>query len=58
MGSSRNMLGRAGLFATAAIFLAAVSLSNTALQGLRIDLTENGLYTLSVGTRKILGDLD
>lgn len=58
MGSSRNTLGRAGLFATAAIFLAVVSLSNTALQGMRIDLTENGLYTLSTGTKKILGDID
>ncbi len=58
MASSRNTLGRAGLLTIAAIFLAAVSLSNTALQGMRLDLTENGLYTLSDGTKKILGNID
>lgn len=39
-------------------FVAAVMASNSLLGGFRIDLTENKLYTLSPGTRAMLGNLD
>lgn len=39
-------------------FVAAVMASNTLLRGFRLDLTENDLYTLSPGTRSLLGNLD
>jgi ABC-type uncharacterized transport system involved in gliding motility auxiliary subunit len=38
-------------------FIAAVIASNTLLRGVRIDLTENRLYTLSEGTRTLLEEL-
>jgi len=43
----------------ALILLLAVNIfSNAALTGSRVDLTENNLFTLSQGTRNILGNLD
>lgn len=38
-------------------FIAAVMASNSLLRGMRIDLTENRLYTLAPGTRSMLRDL-
>jgi len=38
-------------------FIAAVIASNTLLSGIRIDLTENRLYTLSDGTKSLLAGL-
>jgi ABC-type uncharacterized transport system involved in gliding motility auxiliary subunit len=38
-------------------FIAAVIASNTLLSGIRIDLTENKLYTLSDGTKSLLSGL-
>jgi ABC-type uncharacterized transport system involved in gliding motility auxiliary subunit len=38
-------------------FIAAVIASNTLLRGIRIDLTDNKLYTLSDGTRSLLAEL-
>lgn len=38
-------------------FVAAVIASNTFLRGIKLDLTENRLYTLAPGTRDLLGDL-
>jgi ABC-type uncharacterized transport system involved in gliding motility auxiliary subunit len=38
-------------------FVAAGILSSNLLRGLRLDMTENQLYTLSEGTRNILRDL-
>ena len=38
-------------------FIAAVIASNTLLRGIRIDLTENRLYTLSDGTKSLLAGL-
>lgn len=40
------------------IFVALVMLSSQLLTGMRLDLTENRLYTLSDGTRNILEDLE
>jgi ABC-type uncharacterized transport system involved in gliding motility auxiliary subunit len=53
----RAGLGVGGLVALAALFLAVVMVSNLALRGLRIDLTQNRLYTLSPGTRDVLSQL-
>lgn len=39
-------------------FVALVSLNSVALRGARVDLTEKGLYTLSEGTRNILGRIE
>lgn len=57
MGNSKTTLGRAGLITVAAIFIVAVSVSNTLFRGMRLDLTENNLYTLSDGTKTILGNI-
>ena len=46
-----------GLIALAVLFLAVVMLSNLGLRGMRLDLTQNKLYTLSTGTRQVLRDL-
>ena len=39
-------------------FVALVALSTVALRGARLDLTDKGLYTLSEGTRSILGKIE
>lgn len=46
--------GRFGLGVLALLFLAAVGLVNLTFRGVRLDLTEAGLYTLSDGTRRVL----
>ncbi len=58
MSNGKLTLGRAGLLTVAAIFIIAVSASNTLFRGMRLDLTENRLYTLSEGTKRILGNID
>jgi ABC-type uncharacterized transport system involved in gliding motility auxiliary subunit len=49
--------GVGGLIALALLFLAVVMLSNVGLRGVRLDLTQNKLYTLSKGTQQVLRDL-
>jgi ABC-type uncharacterized transport system involved in gliding motility auxiliary subunit len=49
--------GVGGLAALAVLFLAVVMLSNAGLRGMRLDLTQNKLYTLSSGTQQVLKDL-
>ncbi len=39
-------------------FIAALIASNTLLRGMRIDLTENDLYTISAGTKELLETID
>ncbi len=58
MSNGKLTLGRVGLVTIAAIFIVAVSISNTMFRGMRLDLTENNLYTLSAGTKNILGNID
>jgi ABC-type uncharacterized transport system involved in gliding motility auxiliary subunit len=50
-------LGVGGLVALAVLFLGVVMLSNAGLRGMRVDLTQNRLYTLSPGTRQVLAEL-
>lgn len=54
----QHRLGASSLILLLVAFVAAVILSNTLLQGLRVDLTENNMYTLSDGTKRILGGID
>ena len=49
--------GVGGLVALAVLFLAVVMLSNVGLRGMRADLTQNKLYTLSKGTQQVLREL-
>ncbi|MEP6886456.1 MAG: Gldg family protein [Gammaproteobacteria bacterium] len=53
----RMGFGVGGLIALAVLFLGVVMLSNVGLRGLRLDLTQNRLYTLSPGTQQVLSDL-
>jgi ABC-type uncharacterized transport system involved in gliding motility auxiliary subunit len=45
------------LVALTVLFLAVVMLSNVGLRGMRVDLTQNRLYTLSRGTQQVLAEL-
>ncbi len=47
-------VGSIGLVVLALVFLVGATLINATLRGVRLDLTENRLYTLSDGTRNIL----
>jgi ABC-type uncharacterized transport system involved in gliding motility auxiliary subunit len=49
--------GVGGLIALAVLFLGVVMLSNLGLRGMRLDLTQNRLYTLSPGTREVLAEI-
>src|SRR5271154_702343 len=49
--------GAGGLIALAVLFLGVVMLSNVGLRGMRVDLTQNRLYTLSKGTQQVLDEL-
>jgi len=50
-------LGVGGLVLLAVLFLGVVMLSNIGLRGMRADLTQNKLFTLSSGTQQVLKDL-
>jgi ABC-type uncharacterized transport system involved in gliding motility auxiliary subunit len=53
----RTGFGIGGLLALAVLFLGVVMLCNLALRGVRLDLTQNRLYTLSPGTKQVLGEI-
>jgi ABC-type uncharacterized transport system involved in gliding motility auxiliary subunit len=53
----KKTAGVGGLIALAVIFLGVVMLSNAGLRGLRLDLTQNKLYTLTPGTHQVLTEL-
>ncbi len=58
MGSwDRRTLGLAGLFLAVILFLAVNIFANGAFRSLQADLTENGLYSVSGGTEKVLAEL-
>jgi ABC-type uncharacterized transport system involved in gliding motility auxiliary subunit len=55
---ARQRIGYSTLVVLLLALGAAVMASNVLLRGWRIDLTENELYTLSAGTRKVLESID
>ena len=55
---ANRSLGGAALAVLAVLFIALAVLSNAVLKGLKLDLTENDLYTISAGTRNIVGSLE
>jgi ABC-type uncharacterized transport system involved in gliding motility auxiliary subunit len=55
---SKKSLGSTGLIVLAFLFLAVTVLSNSLFRGVRLDLTENNLYTISDGTRNILDNIE
>ena len=56
--SSKRNIGYISLVLVFVALVAAVMASNTLLKGMRFDLTENKLYTLSPGTRAMLAGID
>ncbi len=54
----QRKIGLTSLVLLALAFIAAVIVSNSLLSGMRLDLTENKLYTLSDGTRSLLSNID
>lgn len=51
---NRNIVTASGLLVALALFLAVNIIANQTLTSVRLDVTENNLYTLSDGTRNIL----
>ena len=58
MAFNRKTLTGSALLILAVLFVAVVLISNVLFRGARADLTQSNLYTLSDGTRNILGKLD
>ncbi len=54
---NRTLVTGTGLVVALALFLAVNIIANQGLTSLRLDLTQNKLYTLSSGSRNILGQL-
>ena len=54
---TRQKIGYLTLGLLALAFIAAVVVTNIWLRGARLDLTENGLYTLGEGTHAVLDDI-
>jgi len=54
---TRHKLGSWTLAALGVVFVVAVIATNFWLRGFKIDLTENGLYTLGDGTQAVLNDI-
>ena len=58
MPFNRKALSGTALIVLAVLFVAVMLLVNVAFRGARVDLTQNHLYTLSDGTKKIIGSID
>ena len=56
--ASKNKLGYVTLALLAVAFVIAAVASNAWLRGVRVDLTANNLYTLSDGTKAVLGGIN
>ena len=57
MSKHRSVLAGGTLVVLAVLFVAAIVLSNVLFRGWRADLTENHLYTLSEGTKRVLAEI-
>ena len=55
---NRSIFSAGALVLLAILFVTLTILSSVFLKGMRFDLTENSLYTLSDGTRNILKNMD
>ena len=55
---NRNLISGLGLFLLALAFVMVILLNNLWFSGIRVDLTENKLFTLAAGTREIVEDID
>ena len=55
---NKNIVSGTGLILAALLFVATIILVNASFTSMRIDLTENKLFTLSEGTLNILDQLD
>jgi ABC-type uncharacterized transport system involved in gliding motility auxiliary subunit len=55
--NKKSTLGIGTLIALGALLLGVTILANSVLRGLRVDLTQNDLYTIAPGTRNILANL-
>jgi ABC-type uncharacterized transport system involved in gliding motility auxiliary subunit len=58
MHINRKTLSGTALAVLAVLFVAVMLLVNVVFRGARADLTQNNLYTLSEGTKKIIGSID
>ncbi len=56
--TTKRLFTGSSLVLLAALFIALTVLSGVLLRGMRLDLTENQLYTVSEGTKAILADID
>src|SRR5687767_10974166 len=56
--NSRKTFGYSTLLLVALGFIVAVVASNVWLRGVRVDLTENDLYTLGEGTQAVLDGIE
>ena len=56
-GSNRKTYTAAGLDLLAVLFVSSIMLSNLALDNMRLDLTEQKLYTMSEGTLKVIDSI-
>jgi gliding motility-associatede transport system auxiliary component len=54
----KQTMGASALVVLAVLFLALTMTANVALRGMQVDLTDNGLYTISQGTKNILSKID
>ncbi|MBA3562933.1 MAG: Gldg family protein [Gammaproteobacteria bacterium] len=54
----KHTLGASALVILAVLFIALIIVSNALFRGVRLDLTENNLYTLAEGTRNILDAIE
>ena len=58
MVPNRKLLTGSALAVLAVLLVAVILLSNALFRGARVDLTQNHLYTLSSGTKNILGSIE
>ena len=55
--TSKRFVGVGGLVALGVLFLGVVMLSNQLIRGMRLDLTQNKLFTLTDGTQQTLAEI-
>ncbi|PJA42274.1 MAG: hypothetical protein CO182_03420, partial [Lysobacterales bacterium CG_4_9_14_3_um_filter_62_6] len=57
MNLNRRALTGSSLALLAVLLIAVLVLANVLLRGIRLDLTENRLFTLSAGSRQVLAEI-